>query len=304
MGDPLGVGPEIIVKALANPAVRRGAEFTITGARSVFACVPGFSRLEKTPGIRFLDIAVGKSGVISPLQAGRMAIASLEAAVDLVKNGKAASLVTAPISKTHAAKAGFKFPDHTEYLSHAFKARRHAMMLFHPRLRVVLTTVHVALKDVFPLMTVKNIVEKLELTEEALKTRFGIKRPRIAVCGLNPHAGENGVLGTEEKRIIAPAISRFLTKSRSVTVLGPEPADTVFYRALNGAFDAVLCHYHDQGLIALKSTGFADGVNMTLGLPFVRTSPDHGTAFDIAGRGIADPSSMIRAILAAKGEFC
>lgn len=302
MGDPLGIGPEVIVKALSRPAVRRGAEFVILGSKRVFEKIPGFARLESAKVVAFADVAPHDGG-ISPLTAGRLSIRALEAAVELIKNGGANALVTAPISKDHVVRAGFGFHDHTEYLSDAFGARRHAMMLFHSRLRVVLTTVHVPLKKIFADITVSNVIEKLELTEDALKTRFGIKRPRVAVCGVNPHAGENGVLGDEEKRVIAPAIRKFLAKSSQIDVSGPEPADTVFYRALQGRFDAVLCHYHDQGLIALKSTGFEDGVNLTLGLPFVRTSPDHGTAFDIAGKGIADPSSMIRAVKAAKGEF-
>ena len=230
--------------------------------------------------------------------AGVLAVAALNKSVDLVKNKTVQAIVTAPISKTHVQKAGFQFPGHTEFFCHAFKVKKFAMMLYHDRLKVVLCTIHVPLKKVFKLLNEDLVIEKLKLLSAELITKFKISEPRIAVCGLNPHAGENGLMGTEEQKIILPAIKKFKrTKlGRSVVIDGPVPSDTVFYNALKGGYDAVLCQYHDQALIPLKTTGFELGVNLTLGLPFVRTSPDHGTAFDIAGQGIADENSMLMAL--------
>lgn len=292
MGDPSGIGPEIISKALATETVAHGFDFIIVGIRTVFDTLPEFEKIKARKNICFVDEKNDE----------KAAFRCLKTAVELIKAGTAGALVTAPVSKENMVKAGFKFPGHTEYLCDVFGVKKYAMMLFHKRLRVVLTTTHVPLRDVFARLTVPSIVDKLELTSCSLREQFCIEQPRIAVCGLNPHAGENGLLGDEEETTIAPAIETFLKNNRlvPVTVDGPLAADTVFYRALAGAYDAVLCHYHDQGLIPLKTTGFNEGVNLTLGLPFVRTSPDHGTAFEIAGRGTADPRSMIAAIQVAK----
>lgn len=303
LGDPLGIGAEVAVKALLKPQVRRAAIFTLVGSLQACRLVPGFERLLHCRGVFFEDVDHGKIGALTPKMAGRIAMASLESAVALIRLRECDALVTAPINKEHVALAGFGFPGHTEFLCDAFGVKRHAMMLFHSRLRVVLTTIHVPLREVSRLVTVASVGEKLALTATVLREHFGLRVPRIAVCGLNPHAGESGLIGDEEKRVIAPAVKRFRKKFPGVLVDGPLSADGVFHKALSGGYDAVLCHYHDQGLIPLKATGFDEGVNMTLGLPFVRTSPDHGTAFDIAGKGIANPQSMVRAILAAKA-FC
>lgn len=303
MGDPQGIGPEVIVKALSSKALLGQAEYVIFGHQKAFAGLAGFTALCRHPRVRF--VAVGtKTGKLTPLKSGKLAFESLEAAVALLKSGGADALVTAPISKSRIAKAGFAFPGHTEYFCARFGVKKYAMMLFHSRLKVVLVTIHLPLKNIFAAITRKNIQEKLSLTADALVHHFGQKKPRIAVCGLNPHAGEDGLLGHEENRIIRPAIAAFRRMRRyaHAQVSGPHAADTVFHDALNGRFDAVLCHYHDQGLIALKTTGFDEGVNMTLGLPFVRTSPDHGTAFDIAGKDRANPKSMIMAIRVALGS--
>lgn len=298
MGDPLGIGPEVIVKSLLQPKWPARALFTVVGELSAFSGCDGYRKFLKLKNVDFIETH-GRERRWSAVTAGEASLDALEVGVDLIRSGHSA-LVTAPISKDHVARAGFKFPGHTEFLCHAFHVKSQAMMLFHERLRVVLSTIHVPLAKVPRLLDKKMIVEKLGLTAGVLMKNFKITSPRIAVCGLNPHAGENGRMGDEEKKIIAPAIRDFLKKSsKRVGVFGPVPSDTVFHDALLGKYDAVLCHYHDQGLIPLKTTGFHEGVNMTLGLPFVRTSPDHGTAFDIAGQNRADSRSMSAAIRAA-----
>jgi len=304
MGDPLGIGPEIIVKSLKSSQVQKKTKFFILGSSSVFQNIPGFSRLCQQDDIHFLDLGSPKKSW-SPKSAGEFSWKALKEATHLLKQDRAQALVTAPISKAHVQKAGFPYPGQTEYLCEAFGVKKYAMMLFHGKLRVVLVTIHLPLRKIFLEITTKKIMEKLELLASSLVSDFRIRTPKIAVCGLNPHAGEEGLFGEEEKGIILPAIRRFRKKNRSrrVQVFGPFSADVVFHKAIQGEFDAVVCHYHDQGLIPLKTTGFDCGVNMTLGLPFVRTSPDHGTAFDIAGRGLANPSSMIRAIQVAQGKY-
>ncbi|MBF0104063.1 MAG: 4-hydroxythreonine-4-phosphate dehydrogenase PdxA [Deltaproteobacteria bacterium] len=306
MGDPSGIGPEIICKSLLKGGLSRKNKYYIIGLKSVFEAVPAYRGVAGQKNISFIEIggsrAVSKKK-LTGLFCGRASVESLKQAVELIKSGRADALVTAPISKEHVKRAGFAFPGHTEFLCHEFNVKKYAMMLFHERLRVVLTTIHIPLKRVPAQISRRSVLEKLELTAEELKRAFKIKRPRLAVCGLNPHAGENGMMGDEEIRVIIPAIKLFRRKTAfsNVGVAGPLASDTVFCRALDGEFDAVLCHYHDQGLIALKTTGFHHAVNMTLGLPFVRTSPGHGTAFDIAGRGIADDRSMRAALAAATG---
>jgi 4-hydroxythreonine-4-phosphate dehydrogenase len=207
--------------------------------------------------------------------------------------GELAALVTGPITKELLHHAGYPFVGQTELLAHLSHTKRFAMMLAGGPLRVALVTIHTPLRNVAKLITARKIVEVIELSDQICR-RFGIRRPRIAVAGLNPHAGEGGLLGDEERRIIAPAVKR--AARRGITVSGPHSADTLFYRAAHGQFDAVVAMYHDQGLAPLKLIAFDNGVNLTLGLPFVRTSPDHGTAPDIAGKGIARPDGMIAAI--------
>ena len=250
LGDPDGIGPEVVAKALASGKLDRRYDY---------------------------EIIRGK-----PRQA-------LEAGTKRCLTGELAGLVTGPITKKMVAP----WPGQTEYLAHLSRTKKFAMMLCDERLRVALVTTHAPLRKVPGMITGKKIVAVVELTRDFCR-RLGIRRPRIAVTGLNPHAGEGGLLGTEERRIIAPAVKR-------ARAIGPCPADTVFYRALHGEFDAVVAMYHDQGLAPFKLLAFDNGVNVTLGLPFVRTSPDHGTAPDIAGKGIARPAGMIAAInLAAR----
>lgn len=302
MGDPQGIGPEIIVKALLSFPVFPSKKIYLIGALSVFEQVLQFSQIFDRGDVFFKNIEEKKTTKLNPQEAGILAFRALEEAVDLLKAGEVSSLVTAPICKKHMQLAGFLFPGHTEYLCDRFQIQKSAMMLFHDKLRVVLVTTHLPLKNIFAQITQERIEEKLELTAQALVSYFGIPSPKIAVCGLNPHGGEQGLLGKEEQEIIEPAIQNF-QRSRDfsfVEVVGPVSADVVFYQALYGKYDAVLCHYHDQALIPLKTSGFEKGVNMTLGLPFLRTSPDHGVAFDIAGKNKANPQSMIAAIEAVQ----
>jgi len=240
-------------------------------------------------------------------------MAALEAATTAALRGEIAALCTAPISKDWIARVGFAFPGHTEYLAHRARVEDFAMMLAGPRLRVVLATTHVALRDVATRLTPAEITRAAVLGARALARSFGIPRPRVAVAGLNPHAGEAGRFGDEETRVVAPAIAAARARLAApedgeagqgpcpVELSGPHPPDTVFRQAALGAYDAVVALYHDQGLIPVKLLHFEEAVNVTLGLPFVRTSPDHGTAYDIAGTNRADPSSFLAALdLAAR----
>ena len=230
------------------------------------------------------------------------AAATIEAiakAVELSMRGEADGLVTAPINKHVLMQTGFAFPGHTDYLAHLTGAKRAVMMLAGASLRVVPLTVHVPLAAVPGLITTEAIIETAEITLAALARDFGIANPRLAIAGLNPHAGESGALGGEEDGIIAPAIATLVARGHRVS--GPHPSDTMFHEEARTRYDAALCMYHDQALIPIKTLSFWEGVNVTLGLPIVRTSPDHGTAFAIAGTGQADPRSMIAAIrLAAR----
>jgi 4-hydroxythreonine-4-phosphate dehydrogenase len=229
-------------------------------------------------------------------EAGRAAYDAIVAAVEDARAGRIAAIATAPVNKEAFALAGLSWKGHTDLLSHLTGARRVAMMFYSDPLRVVLATVHVPLADVSRLLTGQVVEDTIELTARALP-RFGFASPRIGVAGLNPHAGEHGVIGREDEAVLRPAIER--ARERGVDVTGPWPADTVFGRAVRGDFDAVIACYHDQGLIPVKLLAFGRAVNVTLGLPIVRTSVDHGTAFDIAGRGIADPGSLVEAVLLA-----
>ncbi len=222
-------------------------------------------------------------------RAGLLAGHAVERAVRLALEGDVVAIVTAPAQKHALHLAGFPYPGHTEWLGHLAGDVDTAMMLAVGALRVVLVTTHVALRDVPALLTTERVVKTGRITERALRELFGLPAPRLALCALNPHAGESGLFGDEEERVLRPA-------ALELGAAGPLPADTVFVRAQNGEFDAVLAPYHDVGMTAIKVAGFGRGVNITLGLPFIRTSPDHGTAFDIAGTGKADATSMRTAI--------
>jgi 4-hydroxythreonine-4-phosphate dehydrogenase len=312
MGDPLGIGAEIIVRALAGSELRRRARFVIFGfheqieytADRLELLLPTYR--DHHENIRpfghdlvvldYDEFALPPTMPRGPSRlGGRASMAFCEDAIEAAKVGLIDALVTAPISKTSWAMAGGKkYAGHTELLADKTRSRHVAMMFISPRLKVALATIHdpiIALRDKF---TIGCVFDPIELADRALREWFGIQRPRIAVAGLNPHAGENGNIGDEEQRIITPAIT--MAGEAGVNVEGPFPADTVFLKALQGRYDCVVAMYHDQGLIPIKLLGWEKAVNLTLGLPFVRTSPDHGTAFDIAGRLQADPSSMIAAV--------
>ena len=273
-GDPAGIGPEIVAKAAASPRVLEVCEPLVYGAPS--------------------DVPF-HLGRADP-RAGQAAYDVIVAAVADAMHGDVDAIATAPISKEAFALAGLPWKGHTDLLAHLTGSDRVAMMFESPVLKVVLATVHIALRDVSDAISRERLEEVIRLTARELP-RFGVATPRIAVAGLNPHAGEHGVIGVEEQQVLEPAIAQ--CRAESIDVAGPFPADTVFLRAHRGEFDVVIACYHDQGLIPVKLLAFGRAVNVTLGLPIVRTSVDHGTAFDIAGRGEADPSSMIEAVLLA-----
>ncbi|HXG88966.1 MAG TPA: 4-hydroxythreonine-4-phosphate dehydrogenase PdxA [Vicinamibacterales bacterium] len=274
VGDPAGIGPEIVHQAADDPRVRA-------------VCTPII--FATMPDERVI------AGQLSAA-AGRAAYASITEAVDAALGHRVDAIATAPINKLAFAKAGLPWKGHTDLLAHLTGASHVAMMFHAPTLNVVLATVHIPLARVAVSLTRERIDEVIALTADAMP-QFGIPRPRIAVAGLNPHAGEDGLLGTEEGTVLAPAIAA--ARARGLDISGPIPGDTVFVRAQRQEFDVVISCYHDQGLIPVKLLAFGQAVNVTLGLPIVRTSVDHGTAFDIAGRGLADAGSMVAAVLLA-----
>lgn len=308
LGDVNGIGPEVAVRAASAPSRPRGVRIVLVGdsaaaaeaaraagvplpvpigdPRAAFAgrmavwTPPGGARLTLQPGVVRTDAARAAAHWIAAAVQG-----SLDGAFD--------AMVTAPICKEGLARAGIAFPGHTEMIAHLTATRRFAMMLCGGRLRVVLATRHIPLRDVPRAVTRSVILNAVALAAEALPW-LGVRRGGVAVCGLNPHAGDGGALGREEIETVAPAIRA--ARRRGLAVSGPYPADTVFHEALAGRHAAVVALYHDQGLAALKTVAFDEGVNVTLGLPIVRTSPDHGTAFDLAGRGRANPASMAAAL--------
>ncbi len=299
LGDPLGIGTEVTLKALKH-FKDSPATFHLVGHSLHFELTPTLQNVLQQHNVRFVEVtAVLKDD--KEWNAGHLSLLALQECLRLLQNPKTQALVTAPIAKKHIQKAGCPFPGHTELLSHHYGIREFAMMLFAQNLRIVLLSVHKPLREVFADVNAINILSKLKLMQASLQTQFGIAKPRIAVCGLNPHASENGLFGDEEANIIAPALAAFQNSplGQNTIITGPLAADTIFHKALHNEFDAVLCHYHDQGLIPIKTLYFDEAVNMTLGLPIIRTSPDHGTAFDIAGRMVASEKSMINALQAA-----
>lgn len=289
LGDPRGIGPEIAARALEAPL---DADILVVGAEDQIAGIPAARRIS----VGSWRSGAGENGPPKDpgahpraVLAGKIAGHSVETAVRLALAGDVDGIVTAPVNKHALHLAGFPFPGHTEWLAHLAGDIDVAMMLAADKLRVVLVTTHVALRDVPSLLTTDRVVRTGVVTRRALQQWFGIQMPRLAICALNPHAGESGLFGDEEIRVLAPAAAQ-------LGALGPFPADTVFIRAMRGEFDAVLAPYHDIGMTAIKVAAFGRGVNVTLGLPFPRTSPDHGTAFDIAGKGVADWGSMREAL--------
>jgi 4-hydroxythreonine-4-phosphate dehydrogenase len=312
MGDPAGIGPEIILKLIANDhcdvpvavigdsgVLRRAA--TIAGLDVPISTIPSIEALAPVSSVVQVlaetalpdDLAWGQ---VDP-RAGRAAFQYIAKGIELALNGQVAALVTAPLSKEALRLAGLPYLGHTEILAEFGGSHSHAMMMVNDDLRVVLVTVHEPLRSALNGITTEAEKTTISLAHDALR-EAGITNPRIGVAGLNPHAGENGLLGSEDADIIAPAVRSACAEG--IDVSGPWPPDTVFMRARKGEFDVVVAQYHDQGLIPVKYLGFEHGVNVTIGLPFIRTSVDHGTAFDIAGKGIADHTSLLTALLYAR----
>ena len=309
MGDAAGIGPEIVVKTFANAAfiaehpsfvigdsgvlrrqaaaLRLGLRIREIGSVAEVAPQPGAIDVLRVPGAKVLpsDLPMGTVNAA----AGQAAFDAIRTAIDLAVRGEIAGICTAPIHKEALAAAQVPYPGHTEMLADLSGTRDYAMMLVNPTLRTILVTVHCSMLEAIAKLSVESELRIIRLACRAMRD-LGIERPRVAVAGLNPHAGEGGLFGREDLDIIAPAVR--LAQNEGIDASGPWPGDTVFMNARRGRFDIVVAQYHDQGLIPVKLDGVEDGVNITVGLPFVRTSPDHGTAFDIAGKGIADPTRL------------
>jgi 4-hydroxythreonine-4-phosphate dehydrogenase len=295
LGDPRGIGPEVTRAALADPRVAEAADYVLVGPSSLLRGAGDVSAgtWEKP----------GRGGDDDPAGAGRLAGQAVRLATEMALAGEVDALVTAPLDKAAFHAGGWTFPGHTEMLRDLCGVEEVAMMMAAEHtsagkpLRVVLATTHLALRDVPTALTTELLVRQLRMTHRALRRLWEMPKPRLALCAFNPHASDGGLFGDEEARVMVPAVRALA--GEAIPVSGPVPADTVFTRALRGEFDAVVAPYHDVGMAAFKTAAFGAGVNVTLGLPFPRTSPDHGTALDIAGKGLADPSSMKEAILLA-----
>lgn len=317
VGDINGIGPEIVIKALKDNRILADIVPVIYGSTKLISFYKKQMNLQdfNYQSCKSADEVVSKKINIvnvwqdeieiepgqSNANGGKYALLSLEAATKDLASGKIDVIVTAPFSKENVSKAGFNFPGHTEYLAEMSGAKEALMILVSGNLRVALVTTHIPIKSISEKLNKELIVEKIEAFEQSLKKDFGIVKPRIAVFGLNPHAGENGKIGEEEQQIIIPAIQQ--AKQNGVLAFGPYSADGFFGSNARNQYDGVLAMYHDQGLAAFKALCFEDGVNFTASLPIVRTSPDHGTAFDIAGKNLADAQSMRSAIYLAVDAF-
>ena len=316
MGDPGGIGPEVILKALSSQEMGSAADFVIIGCYNVLRDVADslsmgkklqLSRLDSISlnadrdsinNINVLDLDnVSVQDAISHkvlANSGRASVEYIMKGIDLAMDGGIDAIVTAPISKEAVKMAGFEFAGHTELLKEKTDTENVAMLMVGKGLRVSFVTTHLAVKDVFRFINQESVFSTIQTTATGLKNLFGIADPKIAVCGLNPHCSDGDRFGTEERDVIIPAIKR--AQEMGIDCIGPLSSDTVFNKALNGEFDVVVVQFHDQGTIPIKMHAFDSGVNITLGIPVIRTSPTHGTAFDIAGKGVACPGSMIEAI--------
>jgi 4-hydroxythreonine-4-phosphate dehydrogenase len=297
-GDPAGIGPEVTLKALAQPAVRElDVAIRVTGDPKLLRRTASALGLPE-PQIEPAGDAHGVEAGRLSAEGGRAAVDAIKRAVELIQAGAADALVTAPINKEALKLAGYPWPGHTEMLADLCHVQEVRMLLVTDRLRVCHVTTHRSLRSAIEAATRARVLKTIEMTQAGGRM-LGFERPRIAVCGLNPHAGEGGLFGDEERDEIEPAIAD--ARSRGIDAGGPWPADTLFWRAAQGEFDFVIAMYHDQGHVPVKLAGFDEGVNVTLGLPFLRSSVDHGTAFDIAGKGVARWQSMAAAIRVAAG---
>jgi len=296
VGDPAGIGPEIVLKALAHSEAP-DADWVVYGSRAVLAASAQALALPplEASGATLVDVGGDPvpSGAVSP-EAGRQAAVAVIQAAEASLRGDVAGLVTAPLNKEAMHLAGFNYPGHTELLAHVAGTPNVAMMFVGGKIRVALLTIHAPLKDVPGLVTMSEIVRVATLVHEALPKFGSTATPKIAIAGLNPHAGEHGHIGAEEQTVFPAALAAL--RASGIDIEGPFPGDTLFVRAARGDFDGVIACYHDQGLIPVKLLAFGEAVNVTIGLPFVRTSVDHGTGFDIAGKGRADESSLLAAM--------
>lgn len=318
-GEPAGIGPDIALEAWLRRRELDLPPFYLLGDRAFFAerakilglkvelADVGPEDARATFANALPVVATGENATARPglpdVTSANAALASIRLAVDHVRAGRASAVVTNPIAKSVLYRAGFRHPGHTEFLAELAAdggaAPQPVMMLWSPTLAVVPVTIHVSLRDALADLTTELIVSTARITVADLKARFGLATPRLAVSGLNPHAGEDGSLGTEDITVVTPAIE--ILRRDGIDARGPLPADTMFHAAARQTYDCAICMYHDQALIPIKTIAFEDAVNVTLGLPFIRTSPDHGTAFDIAGSGKANPSSLVAALrLAAR----
>lgn len=303
IGDPAGIGPEIVLKAIMSHEIEGLCEPIIIGDIAVLE--EAVEKLNIPVDLNSLKII--NTGEIKDrnfqrckptAEGGRACVSYIKKAVELALNKEVYAIVTAPISKESLKMAGFKWPGHTEMLAELTSTKDYAMMFYSDKLKLILVTIHTALKNVPDLIKKEKVLKTITLAKKSCDM-MGIENPKIAVAGLNPHAGEAGIFGDEEMKEIIPAVNE--AQASGISVSGPYPADTLFHKAYNGEFDIIVCMYHDQGLIPLKMIAFDKAVNVTIGLPIIRTSPDHGTAYDIAWKGIANPSSTIEAIkLAAR----
>ncbi|AWL96502.1 4-hydroxythreonine-4-phosphate dehydrogenase [Bradyrhizobium ottawaense] len=318
LGEPAGIGPDITIAAWLRRRELNLPAFYLLGdealiARRAKALAAALGADVRTAAVSpdeaasaFIDalpvVATGERATAEPgtpdASSAPAALASIRQAVTDVREGRAGAVVTNPIAKSVLYRSGFRHPGHTEFLAELAaeggRVPQPVMMLWSPRLAVVPVTIHVSIRDALAELTSELIVSTVRIVAAELKSRFGIAQPRIAVSGLNPHAGEDGSLGHEEQTIIAPALKTL--RGDGIEARGPLPADTMFHEAARSTYDCAICMYHDQALIPIKTVAFDDAVNVTLGLPFIRTSPDHGTAFDIAGTGKANPASLIAAL--------
>ncbi|MFT4347230.1 4-hydroxythreonine-4-phosphate dehydrogenase PdxA [Bartonella ancashensis] len=317
-GDPAGIGPEAVIKAWNMRNMRHIPPFFLLADPDIIRSRANFLQLDiaievvslntlaknfqtALPVMPLKNSQSDQLGIPSPSNAAGI-IEAIRQSVQLIQSGHARAMITCPIAKKILYDAGFEFPGHTEFLAHlAYKSsgRRYhpVMMLSGPQLKTVPITVHIPLSEISSHLTSNLIVQTALTVEKSLRTQFAISKPRLAVAGLNPHAGENGAIGKEDVEIITPAIMNL--KDKGVRIVGPLSSDTMFHERARQTYDVALCMYHDQALIPVKTLNFDNTVNITLGLPFIRTSPDHGTAFDIANRGIASPESFIAALIAA-----
>lgn len=303
IGDPAGIGPEVALKAISAKEIAGICKPVIVGDRAVIE--ETIDKLGIPLSIKDLELI--DAGSIKDrnfeknkptAEGGRACVSYIKKAVELALNESVDAIVTAPISKEALKMAGFKWPGHTEMLAELTGTKDYAMMFYSEKLKVILATIHTALKNVPDMIKKEKVLKTIMLAKKSCDM-LDIRNPRIVVSGLNPHAGESGIFGDEEIKEIIPAIKE--VQGMGIAVSGPYPADTLFHKAYNGEFDIIVCMYHDQGLIPFKMIAFDKGVNVTVGLPIIRTSPDHGTAYDIAWKGIANPSSIIEAIkLAAR----